>query len=108
MFSSECINFFNQQRSYGHPVVVHCLSGVGRTGLFCLIIASILDIQAAKGIPDIAALVAQMCQFRKNCLRDREHLKFAYQAILYFCQDYLMKRKCFQCSFIITLHRETP
>ncbi|KAL0274013.1 UNVERIFIED_CONTAM: hypothetical protein PYX00_006557 [Menopon gallinae] len=91
-FASECINFFNQQRSSSHPAVVHCISGVGRTGLFCLIVAAILEIQAGKGIPDLVAITGQMSQYRKSPLRDREHLKFAYQAVLYYCQDLLMKQ----------------
>lgn len=100
-FTSEAINFFNQQRSYNHPVVVHCISGVGRTGLFCLSVAALLEIQTGKGIPDLVVIAARMSQFRKNCLRDREHLKFAYQAVLYFSQDLLMKRKFAQKKVIL-------
>lgn len=92
-FTNECINFFNQQRSSAHPAVVHCISGVGRTGLFCLIAAAILEIQAGKGIPDLVTITGQMSQYRKSPLRDREHLKFAYQTVLYYCQDLLMKRE---------------
>ncbi|KAK6622648.1 hypothetical protein RUM43_008490 [Polyplax serrata] len=90
-FSTECKNLFTQQRSSCHPVVVHCISGVGRTGLFCLIVASIQEIQAGRGIPDLAGLFGRMCEFRKSCPRDREHLKFAYQAVLHYCQDFLIK-----------------
>jgi hypothetical protein len=34
-----------------------------------------------------------MSTHRKGSLRDREHLKFAYQAVLYYAQDLLMKRE---------------
>lgn len=90
---SEALNFSLQQRNPSHPLVVHCLSGVGRTGLFCLVLAAIAEINAGRGIIDIIQTTVQMSQQRKGSLRDREHLKFAYQAVLYYAQDLLMKRE---------------
>jgi tyrosine-protein phosphatase non-receptor type 23 len=90
---SETLNFYSQQRSACHPVVVHCLSGVGRTGLFCLVTAAVCDIQAGRGLMDLVTTTACMSTYRKGSLRDREHLKFAYQAVLYYAQDLLMKRE---------------
>ncbi|KDR21340.1 Tyrosine-protein phosphatase non-receptor type 23 [Zootermopsis nevadensis] len=91
-FVSETLNFYSQQRNACHPVVVHCLSGVGRTGLFCLVTAAVCDIQAGRGLLDLVMTTACMSTHRKGSLRDREHLKFAYQAVLYYAQDLLMKR----------------
>lgn len=91
-FVSETLNFYSQQRGACHPVVVHCLSGVGRTGLFCLVTAAVCDIQAGHGLLDLVTTTACMSTHRKGSLRDREHLKFAYQAVLYYAQDLLMKR----------------
>jgi tyrosine-protein phosphatase non-receptor type 23 len=92
-FVSETLNFYSQQRSACHPVVVHCLSGVGRTGLFCLVTAAVCDIQAGRGLLDLVTTTACMSTHRKGSLRDREHLKFAYQTVLYYAQDLLMKRE---------------
>ncbi|PNF24579.1 hypothetical protein B7P43_G03064 [Cryptotermes secundus] len=91
-FVSETLNFYSQQRGACHPVVVHCLSGVGRTGLFCLVTAAVCEIQAGRGLLDLVTTTACMSTHRKGSLRDREHLKFAYQAVLYYAQDLLMKR----------------
>lgn len=92
-FVSETLNLYSQQRSACHPVVVHCLSGVGRTGLFCLVTAAVCEIQARRGLLDLVTTTACMSTHRKGSLRDREHLKFAYQAVLYYAQDLLMKRE---------------
>lgn len=89
-----------------HPLVIHCLSGVGRTGLFCLATASICEVQAGHGLIDLVKLTAEMSKRRKGALRDREHLKFAYLALLYYAQDILMKCMyryiflCDLCSFL--------
>jgi len=40
---------------------------------------------------DLVTTTACMSTHRKGSLRDREHLKFAYQAVLYYAQDLLMK-----------------
>ncbi|XP_026289340.1 tyrosine-protein phosphatase non-receptor type 23 isoform X1 [Frankliniella occidentalis] len=90
-FVSECLTFYSQQRVASHPLVVHCLSGVGRTGLFCLTAAAICEVQAGRGLIDIVKLTAAMSERRKAALRDREHLKFAYLSVLYYAQDILMK-----------------
>ncbi|KAJ9584232.1 hypothetical protein L9F63_021437, partial [Diploptera punctata] len=91
-FVSETLNLYSQQRAASHPIVVHCLSGVGRTGLFCLVAAAVCEIQAGRGLLDLVTTTATMSTCRKGSLRDREHLKFAYQAVLYYAQDLLMKR----------------
>nr|CAD7437881.1 unnamed protein product [Timema bartmani] len=88
----EALTFYCQQRAASHPVVVHCLSGVGRTGLFVLATAAVCEVQAGQGLLDLVPTASTMSASRKNSLRDREHLKFAYQAVLYYAQDFLMKR----------------
>ncbi|XP_049813399.1 tyrosine-protein phosphatase non-receptor type 23 isoform X1 [Schistocerca nitens] len=91
-FVSETLSLYKQQRNTAHPVVVHCLSGVGRTGLFCLVCAAVCEVRAGHGLLDLVATTAIMSTNRKGSLRDREHLKFAYQSVLYYAQDLLMKR----------------
>ena len=43
---SEVFHFWQQQRSKSHPIVVHCLAGAGRTGLFCLLCTALSDLTA--------------------------------------------------------------
>lgn len=43
------------------------------------------------GLLDVVRTAASLCQHRRNMFRDREHLLFAYQALLYHAQDLLMK-----------------
>lgn len=87
----EALTLQSQQRGSG-PCVVHCLSGVGRAGLFLLATAAVCHIQSTPTLPDLVVLAGKISAFRKNALRDREHLKFAYQTLLYYAQDLLMKR----------------
>lgn len=96
---SECLAFHSQQRVSSHPIVVHCQSGVGRTGLFCLTSAAVCEVQAGHGLIDLVKLTAAMSERRKAALRDREHLKFAYLSLLYYAQDILMKCKCISLCF---------
>lgn len=77
-----------QQRILTHPVLVHCYAGVGLSGLFCLLVPAILDLTAnPTSIPDLTSLAIKLSVARKNILRDREHLKFAYQAFLSYLNE---------------------
>ncbi|XP_039279943.1 LOW QUALITY PROTEIN: tyrosine-protein phosphatase non-receptor type 23 [Nilaparvata lugens] len=87
----EAVGIHSQQRGTG-PVTVHCLSGVGRAGLFTVATAALTEIQLGHGLPDLVTLAAAVSLYRKNSLHNREHLKFAYQIVLYYAQDLLMKR----------------
>ncbi|XP_060518621.1 tyrosine-protein phosphatase non-receptor type 23 isoform X2 [Cylas formicarius] len=79
----ELIGLFQQQKNIGHPVLVHCSSGIGRSGVVCLLAVAILQATNETGtLPDFAAIAAKLSQARKNVLRDREHLRFAYDAML--------------------------
>lgn len=65
-FLREVRVFMQQQRNPAHPAVVHCLSGVGRSGLVLLLLAAISDVQAARGLPDLVALVTRISSSRKS------------------------------------------
>lgn len=73
-----------QQRIKSKPVLIHCLSGLGRSGLLCVLIAAMCD---PLQMLDISAAACRISRCRKNILRDREHLKFTYQAVLQHMRD---------------------
>ncbi|XP_066251269.1 tyrosine-protein phosphatase non-receptor type 23 [Euwallacea similis] len=86
----ELITQFQQQKSMTHPILIHCASGIGRSGLLCLLANTILDVtNQANIIPDLAVLATQLGHFRKNILRDREHFKFAYEALICYVKQLL-------------------
>ena len=41
---------------------------------------------------DVVKVAASLCQQRRNMFRDREHLLFAHQAVLFYAQQLLIKR----------------
>ncbi|RZC41776.1 tyrosine-protein phosphatase non-receptor type 23 [Asbolus verrucosus] len=87
-FITEIINMFLQQRNTFHPMVVHCSSGIGRSGLACLLITAILEVtNNSASIPDLVSLSVKLSAWRKNILRDREHLKFGYEAFLTYMKQ---------------------
>ncbi|XP_056643679.1 tyrosine-protein phosphatase non-receptor type 23 [Diorhabda sublineata] len=94
----ESINLYQQQKCNTHPVVVHCSSGIGRSGLLCLLTAAIFDVtNNANSIPDLTALGIKLSNYRKNILRDREHLKFGYECFLayikYVVSEDMLRKK---------------
>ncbi|KAJ8943850.1 hypothetical protein NQ314_009620 [Rhamnusium bicolor] len=90
----ELITLYQQQRCATHPIVVHCSSGIGKTGLVCLLTAAIFDVtNNANSIPDLASLCTKLTNCRKNILRDREHLKFAYEAFLSYMKQVVSQEK---------------
>ncbi|KAM6967639.1 tyrosine-protein phosphatase non-receptor type 23 [Aplochiton taeniatus] len=81
-FIQEVHGHYLHQRPLHMPVIVHCSSGVGRTGAFCLLYAALQEVEAGNGIPDLPLLVKKMRQQRKNMLQEKLHLKFCYEAVL--------------------------
>ncbi|KAM6422444.1 LOW QUALITY PROTEIN: tyrosine-protein phosphatase non-receptor type 23 [Rhynochetos jubatus] len=81
-FIQEVHGHYLHQRPLHTPVVVHCSSGVGRTGAFCLLYAAVQELEAGNGIPDLARLVKRLRQQRKHMLQEKLHLKFCYEAVL--------------------------
>jgi hypothetical protein len=50
------------------------------------------EIRLGNGLPDVLTVATNISYQRRGPLRDRQHLLFAYQSLLYHCQDLLMKR----------------
>ncbi|KAM6412721.1 LOW QUALITY PROTEIN: tyrosine-protein phosphatase non-receptor type 23 [Pluvialis apricaria] len=88
-FIQEVHGHYLHQRPLHTPVVVHCSSGVGRTGAFCLLYAAMQEVEAGNGIPDLPQLVKRMRQQRKHMLQEKLHLKFCYEAVLLHAEQVL-------------------
>lgn len=101
---------YQQQKSNTHPVVVQCPSGIGRSGLICLLTAAIFDVaNNANCIPDLTVLAIKLSNYRKNILRDREHLKFGFESLLAYIRqvvsDSKLKLFCFIDIYLINLEK---
>ncbi|XP_061674793.1 tyrosine-protein phosphatase non-receptor type 23 [Syngnathoides biaculeatus] len=90
-FIQEVHGHYLHQRPLHTPVVVHCSSGVGRTGAFCLLYAAVQELDAGNGIADLRGLVKKMRQQRKNMLQEKLHLKFCYEAVLKHAEQVLLR-----------------
>lgn len=95
-------HIIEQQKSITFPILVHCSSGIGRSGVFSLLLMLIESISRYTGaLPDIPNLVTKMSNLRKNVLKDREHLKFAYTAFLYYLKEFYRRKLKIKQLFII-------
>uniref|UniRef100_A0A672KGC0 Tyrosine-protein phosphatase non-receptor type 23 n=1 Tax=Sinocyclocheilus grahami TaxID=75366 RepID=A0A672KGC0_SINGR len=81
-FIQEVHGHYLLQRPLHTPVIVHCSSGVGRTGAFCLLYAALQEIEAGNGIPDLIQLVRKMRQQRKNMLQEKSYPRQESQDIV--------------------------
>lgn len=81
-FIQEVHSHYLHQRPLHTPIVVHCSSGVGRTGAFCLLYAAMQEVEAGNSIPDLVQLVRRIRQQRKHMLQEKLHLKFCYESLL--------------------------
>ncbi|XP_041100958.1 tyrosine-protein phosphatase non-receptor type 23-like isoform X2 [Polyodon spathula] len=90
-FIQEVHGHYLHQRPLHIPIVVHCSSGVGRTGAFCLLYAAMQEVEAGNAIPDLPLLVRKMRQQRKNMLQEKLHLKFCYETVLKHAEQVLQR-----------------
>ncbi|EMP29589.1 Tyrosine-protein phosphatase non-receptor type 23 [Chelonia mydas] len=90
-FIQDVHGHYLHQRPLHTPIVVHCSSGVGRTGAFCLMYAAVQEVEAENSIPDLARLVKRMRQQRKHMLQEKLHLKFCYEAVLKHAEQVLQR-----------------
>ncbi|XP_075779125.1 tyrosine-protein phosphatase non-receptor type 23 isoform X3 [Pelodiscus sinensis] len=90
-FIQDVHGHYLHQRPLHTPIVVHCSSGVGRTGAFCLMYAAMQEVEAGNSIPDLAQLVKRMRQQRKHMLQEKLHLKFCYEAVLEHAEQVLQR-----------------
>lgn len=68
-------------------------SGVSRTGPFLALFTSIQDIDEGRAFPDINKIIRLLRSKRRHLIQDMNQLKFVYESLLYYVQDFLVKRK---------------
>nr|XP_056713733.1 tyrosine-protein phosphatase non-receptor type 23 [Euleptes europaea] len=90
-FIQEVHSHYLHQRPLHTPIVVHCSSGVGRTGAFCLLYAAMQEVEAGNSIPDLAQLVKRIRRQRKHMLQEKLHLKFCYESVLKHAKQVLQR-----------------
>nr|XP_034985695.1 tyrosine-protein phosphatase non-receptor type 23 [Zootoca vivipara] len=90
-FIQEVHSHYLHQRPLHTPIVVHCSSGVGRTGAFCLLYAAMQEVEAGNSIPDLPQLVKKIRQQRKHMLQEKLHLKFCYESLLKHAKQVLQR-----------------
>ncbi|XP_027697949.1 tyrosine-protein phosphatase non-receptor type 23 [Vombatus ursinus] len=90
-FIQEVHTHYLHQRPLHTPIVVHCSSGVGRTGAFALLYAAVQEVEAGNGIPALTELVRRMRQQRKHMLQEKLHLRFCHEAVLRHVEQVLQR-----------------
>uniref|UniRef100_A0A8C9BR15 Tyrosine-protein phosphatase non-receptor type 23 n=1 Tax=Phocoena sinus TaxID=42100 RepID=A0A8C9BR15_PHOSS len=90
-FIQEVHAHYLHQRPLHTPVVVHCSSGVGRTGAFALLYAAVQEVEAGSGIPELPRLVRRMRQQRKHMLQEKLHLRFCHEAVVKHVEQVLQR-----------------
>lgn len=112
-FIKECESFYQQeQRNANNPVLVHCMNGVSRSAVFLALYSLIQVIDAncadpaSTQMPSIAECLSKqikaMRQKRKYMLQTTYHLKYSYEALLYYLKDILIKQGGFRSVFCVS------
>ncbi|XP_071851983.1 receptor-type tyrosine-protein phosphatase mu-like isoform X2 [Apostichopus japonicus] len=68
------------------PLVVHCIDGVGRTGMFCSLLSAMEQINKEK-VVDVFQLVNKMRSCQPSILQNFEQYQFIYDALLAHLDD---------------------
>ncbi|XP_011373631.1 tyrosine-protein phosphatase non-receptor type 23 isoform X1 [Pteropus vampyrus] len=90
-FIQEVHAHYLHQRPLHTPIVVHCSSGVGRTGAFALLYAAVQEVEAGNRLPELSQLVRRMRQQRKHMLQEKLHLRFCHEAVVRHVEQVLQR-----------------
>ncbi|CAF4589523.1 unnamed protein product [Rotaria socialis] len=91
-FIQEVQYFLIQTRNHRSAILATCLSGVSRTGPFLSLFTSIQDIDEGRSFPDLNKIIRLLRSKRRHLIQDMNQLKFVYETLLYYAQDFLVKR----------------
>lgn len=83
------INMLNQwepETDIG-PITVHCIDGVGRTGVFCALVSA-LDQAKAEDAVDIFQLVNKMRTSRPSMVETNEQYQCIFETLLSQLEDF--------------------
>lgn len=66
------------RRDAGHPMIVHCSAGIGRTGMILSVVIGI-DLMLRQGKADLTEIVKNMRKDRGGMMQTFEQYEFAYK-----------------------------
>lgn len=75
----------NRKKRDSIPIVIHCLTGIGRSGAFSVLLKIASELLPNIGPPiliDPLEIAMRLSEYRRNPIRDRLHLEFTYRAVL--------------------------
>ena len=81
-------------------LLVHCVEGSSKSGTFLAVLWLLASMESMSGPsvppspswPPVTPILAHIMLQRKGVVRDKQFLKLVYDALLYYCQDVLMKQ----------------
>ncbi|XP_060587159.1 receptor-type tyrosine-protein phosphatase epsilon-like [Ruditapes philippinarum] len=76
-----------QRQSGHHTIVVHCMNGVDKSGLYCVISAVIERLQIEQDVA-ISQVIEEMRNAREQIIPSVEQYKFCHEAVLEFIHQF--------------------
>ncbi|XP_060587164.1 receptor-type tyrosine-protein phosphatase kappa-like [Ruditapes philippinarum] len=76
-----------QRQSGHHTIVVHCMNGVDKSGLYCVISAVIEHLQIEQDVA-ISQVIQEMRNARKQIIPSVEQYKFCHETVLEFIHQF--------------------
>ncbi|XP_053395795.1 uncharacterized protein LOC123524141 [Mercenaria mercenaria] len=76
-----------QQQSGNHTILVHCLNGADKSGLYCVISAVIERMKIEQDVA-ITQVIEEMRNAREQIIPSVEQYKFCHEAVLAFMNQY--------------------